>query len=126
MLIILDCSVVISYFSSRKTTTAGEIIKMAVKEDISIAVCDEFIQELQRTVASKQAKKVPQLDNIKVSRLVVWFMHNGARFIMPSGQPELAIRDKNAEYLLRLAEISEASYLLNKFPNSKNKRRVFN
>lgn len=112
MIIVLDASSIIASLLSRSQTYTKEIIKLAIKNKIQLAICKETLEELKIAVASEKIKKLPNYESRIISRFIAWYQYHGLIFSVRNIQNFPGLRDEKDNIYLRLAGISRAKYII--------------
>lgn len=111
MIIILDTSVIISFFLTRRESNALTLLKSARRWDFRLAYSPEIFAELIRKIQSPKIKKYPNFCQKKASRFIAWYKYNAEEYF-PDELESLSIRDRNDQMFLNLAKACNADYII--------------
>ncbi len=111
MIIIIDTSIIISMLLSKAGNHTRDIIQIVQDKNYVLATCKETLIELKAVISLEKTKTHQNYRNHMVSQFVNFYQHFSTRYqLQPVPTPN--IRDKNDVFLLQLAIISKADFLI--------------
>jgi len=109
--LILDTSVIISHFLNTKVSYVDNIIKLAIKKQVSLICSSEIFQELQNSISDPRIKNHPSFKSKKVAQFMAWYKYNAQFFVVEDASLVIS-RDPNDDKFLHLAKQTETQFIL--------------
>jgi len=112
MLIVLDTSVIIAQLLTRKKTYTNAIFDLAKSKKIELALSDETLYELKKSVSDLKIKNQVNYSSRIVAVFTAWYQYNSFIYKPHTTTTPKLLRDPKDNIFLQLAIASRATYLI--------------